>query len=188
VCSSPIREKRIKPTTFANERSGFELLQSKLVQLHVPTERVLIGLEATSRDARKPLPVSGKPGLPVVSAASQTNPSVLPTTRLARENRSVGRYYHCTCTLERRGSPRLCADGSDCDKRANWSACIPTSAMKSHATKTRSRRCSACSSQSSARSSLIRVVLLPLPCSNAIRVRRREPQRALRQLLPPSSR
>lgn len=45
----PDKSQVIKPTTFANERSGFELLQSKLVQLHVPAERVLIGLEATSR-------------------------------------------------------------------------------------------------------------------------------------------
>jgi transposase len=32
-----------------NEHAGFEVLQSKLAQLHVPAERVLIGLEATSR-------------------------------------------------------------------------------------------------------------------------------------------
>jgi len=68
VCSSPRRARHIKPTAVANARPGFEALQSKLAQLHVPDERVLIGLEATSRDAREPLPV--------VAAPSQANPSV----------------------------------------------------------------------------------------------------------------
>ena len=72
----PDKSQVIKPTAFANARSGFEVLQSKIAQLHVPAERVLIGLEATSRDARESLPVSGRPGLPVVSAPSQANPSV----------------------------------------------------------------------------------------------------------------
>src|SRR5713101_6264635 len=49
VCLSPIRERLIKPTAFANARSGFEVLQGKLTQLHVQARRVLIGLEATSR-------------------------------------------------------------------------------------------------------------------------------------------
>jgi hypothetical protein len=45
----PDKSQVIKPTTFANARSGFEVLQSKLAQLHVQARRVLIGLEATSR-------------------------------------------------------------------------------------------------------------------------------------------
>jgi transposase len=45
----PDKSQVIKPTTFANTHSGFKVLQSKLAQLHVPAERVLIGLEATSR-------------------------------------------------------------------------------------------------------------------------------------------
>ncbi len=45
----PDKSQVIKSTEFANTRPGFELLQSKLAQLGVPAERVLIGLEATSR-------------------------------------------------------------------------------------------------------------------------------------------
>src|SRR5260370_31197298 len=45
----PDKSQIIKATEFANARPGFELLQSKLTQLGVPAERVLIGLEATSR-------------------------------------------------------------------------------------------------------------------------------------------
>jgi hypothetical protein len=82
-------------------------------------------------------------------------------SRLARENRSVGCYHYCPGLAQRRGSPWLCANGSDCDKRENESACIRTSPMKSRATKTRSRPGFACSSQNSARFSLIRVGLLP---------------------------
>jgi transposase len=45
----PDKSQVIKPTTVANKQCGFEVLQSKLAQLHVQAQRVLIGLEATSR-------------------------------------------------------------------------------------------------------------------------------------------
>ena len=45
----PDKSQVIKSTEFANARPGFEVLHSKLVQLGVPPEQVLIGLEATSR-------------------------------------------------------------------------------------------------------------------------------------------
>jgi hypothetical protein len=45
----PDKSQVIKPTEFANARLGFALLQSRLAQLGVPAEQVLIGLEATSR-------------------------------------------------------------------------------------------------------------------------------------------
>jgi transposase len=38
-----------KPTLFANTAAGFQLLQDKLAGLGVPTEQILIGMEATSR-------------------------------------------------------------------------------------------------------------------------------------------
>lgn len=45
----PDKSQVIKPTEFANTQSGFALLQSRLAQLGVSAEQVLIGLEATSR-------------------------------------------------------------------------------------------------------------------------------------------
>src|SRR5205809_1910628 len=48
VCK-PDKSQVVKPTKFDNAQSGFLLLESKLAQLEVPPERVLIGLEATSR-------------------------------------------------------------------------------------------------------------------------------------------
>src|SRR5215469_13951455 len=48
VCK-PDKSQVVKPTTFDNAQPGFLLLESKLAQLAVPPEQVLIGLEATSR-------------------------------------------------------------------------------------------------------------------------------------------
>lgn len=48
VCK-PDKSQVVKPTTFENAQPGFLLLESRLAQLEVPAERVLIGLEATSR-------------------------------------------------------------------------------------------------------------------------------------------
>jgi hypothetical protein len=45
----PDKRPVVKPTELANSRSGFEPLDQRLRQLAVPPERILIGLEATSR-------------------------------------------------------------------------------------------------------------------------------------------
>lgn len=58
----------IKPTDFANAAAGFALLHDKLEQLGVPPEQLLIGLEATSPDAREPLPLFAESRLPSVEA------------------------------------------------------------------------------------------------------------------------
>jgi transposase len=49
VCSSPIKARSSSRPRLPTRVLAQEVLQSKLAQLHVPAERVLIGLEATSR-------------------------------------------------------------------------------------------------------------------------------------------
>ncbi len=72
----PNKSQVIKPTEFPNAPAGFGILQEKLAQLGVPPEQILIGLEATSRDAGELVPLFSKPWLSVVPPASSTNPSV----------------------------------------------------------------------------------------------------------------
>jgi transposase len=72
----PDKNQVIKPTTFANKHSGFEVLQSKLAQLQVPSERVLIGLEATSRYGENLYRFLEGQGYQLWRLASQANPSV----------------------------------------------------------------------------------------------------------------
>src|SRR5436305_1357752 len=74
----PDKSQVIKPTDFANAPAGFALLLDKLERLGVSPEQILIGLEATSRDARKSLPLSGEPGLSVVEARIHGKPISLP--------------------------------------------------------------------------------------------------------------
>jgi hypothetical protein len=68
VCSSPIQARSSSRPHLPTRGLAQEVLQSKLAQLHVQARHVLIGLEATSRDAREPVPVSGRPGLPGMEA------------------------------------------------------------------------------------------------------------------------
>ena len=128
----PDKSQVIRPTTFANKHSGFEVLQSKLAQLHVPTERVLIGLEATSRYGENLYRFLEGQGYQLCLLHPRQTHQFARASGLARENGSAGRHHHCACTLERGGTSRLCADGSDCDKLGNWSACIRTSHTKLH--------------------------------------------------------
>ena len=159
----PDKSQVIKPTSFANARSGFEVLQSKLAQLHVPAGRVLIGLEATCRYGENLYQFLEGQGYQLWRLASRANPSVRESLAACARKPISWMLPPLPGSCEsRRGTPRLCADRSDCDKLGNWSASIRTSPMKSPAPKTRSTRCSACSFQSSARFSLIRVELLRL--------------------------
>jgi transposase len=87
----------IKPTEFANDPTGFAHLLTKVEQLGVPPDQILIGLEATSRDARKSVSFSPRAGISTVSAAPTPNASVCSTTRLASENGPLGCDDHCSC-------------------------------------------------------------------------------------------
>jgi hypothetical protein len=64
----------IKPTDFANAPAGCTLLLEKLERVEVPPEQILIGLEATSRDARESLPLSGKSRLAALEARIHGKP------------------------------------------------------------------------------------------------------------------
>ena len=90
----PNKSQVIKPTDFANAAAGFALLHDKLEQLGVPPDQLLIGLEATSPDAREPLPLFAESRLPSLPAASQANASVCAATWLASQNRQIGRHHH----------------------------------------------------------------------------------------------
>ena len=45
----------IKSITFANARDGWQIWEEKLSQLDAPPSQILIGMEATSRDAGESL-------------------------------------------------------------------------------------------------------------------------------------
>ena len=45
----------VKPITFANAKEGWQVLVEKLTQLDATPDRILIGMEATSRDAGESL-------------------------------------------------------------------------------------------------------------------------------------
>jgi len=98
----------IKPTAFANAASGFVFLTEKLEALGVSAHHILIGLEATSRDARKSLPLSAKPRLPDILATSSTNSPICTTAWVTSKNRQVGCQHHRQSLTEWRGSSWLC--------------------------------------------------------------------------------
>src|SRR4030081_2083762 len=70
----------IKSITFANAREGWQIWEEKLNQLDAPPSQILIGMEATSRDARESLSRVGAAGLCATSAAPRANPSLSPAT------------------------------------------------------------------------------------------------------------
>jgi hypothetical protein len=72
----PDKSQALKPMEFPNDTVGFTMVHEKLEHLGVPPNQILIGLEATSPDARKSLSFSGKSGVSALSVASASNPSV----------------------------------------------------------------------------------------------------------------
>ena len=97
----PDKSQVIKPTRFPNALSGFTFLHEQLERLGVAPNQVLIGLEATSRDARKSLSLPGKPGISDVLAASPSNSSVCTAARMKSEDRYLGCQYHCPSAAQR---------------------------------------------------------------------------------------
>ena len=82
----PDKSQVFKPTEFTNAAPGFALRSKKLEGLNIEPKQVLIGLEATSRDAGESLSLFGKARLSALSAPPETNPSVCTTTRAPSEN------------------------------------------------------------------------------------------------------
>ena len=79
----PDKSQVLKPLDFPNAMAGFSFLQEQLETLGVEPDQILIGLEATSRDARKSLALSGKSQLATLLVTSTANPSVCAPTRTA---------------------------------------------------------------------------------------------------------
>src|SRR2546430_17592523 len=87
--ANPVRAAFVGPTkvwwksaiTFANAREGWQIWEEKLNQLDAPAGQILIGMEATSRDAGKSLSRVGAARLCAASLTSRTNPSFSSTTR-----------------------------------------------------------------------------------------------------------
>jgi hypothetical protein len=66
----------VKSIAFANAKEGWQVWEKRLNQLGAPPSQILIGMEATSRDARKFISRVGAARLCVASLASATNASV----------------------------------------------------------------------------------------------------------------
>jgi hypothetical protein len=75
-----------KAITFANAREGWHIWEEKLNQLDAAPGQILIGMEATSRDAGESLSRVGAVRLCAASLPSRTNPSFSSTTRVASED------------------------------------------------------------------------------------------------------
>jgi hypothetical protein len=76
----------IKSITIALAREGWQIWEEKLDQLDAPSNQILIGMEATSRDARESLSRVGAAWLSAASLTPRTNPSFSPTTRLTGQD------------------------------------------------------------------------------------------------------
>jgi hypothetical protein len=84
----------IKSITFANAREGWQIWEEKLNQLDAPAGQILIGMEATSRDAGKSVSRVGAARLCAASLPSRTNPSFSSTTRFTSEDGPARRHDH----------------------------------------------------------------------------------------------
>src|SRR5215469_11738697 len=63
----------VKSIAFAHTKEGWQVWQEKLKRLEVLPSQILIGMEATSRDARESLSCVRTAGLWITSAAPRTN-------------------------------------------------------------------------------------------------------------------
>src|SRR6266571_4476584 len=80
-CLTMEKRQVIKPSLFDNTAQGCSWLLTRLEQLGCQPQQILIGLEATSRDARECLPCLAQARLPALVVASRPSPRLLPTTR-----------------------------------------------------------------------------------------------------------
>jgi transposase len=71
---TPQKQVVIKPTDLANAAVGFAQLQERITHLGVAPAQVVVGLEATSRDAGESLSLPAAAEVSLVLVASQTNP------------------------------------------------------------------------------------------------------------------
>src|SRR5260370_2063983 len=72
----------LKPITFANAREGWQIWEEKLNQLDAPPSQILIGMEATSRDARKSLSRGGRSVAMFCACYTQGKPITFTSNRV----------------------------------------------------------------------------------------------------------
>src|SRR2546421_12691469 len=89
-CLTMEKRQIIKPSQFSHDARGFDWLFGHLKSLRVAPNQILVGLEATSRDAREPLSCLAQSRIPCVLVASRADPRLCATTGSACENRSRG--------------------------------------------------------------------------------------------------
>jgi len=129
----------VKPITTALAKEGWQVLLEKLAQLDAAPGQILIGMEATSRDAGASLAGTGTAWVSTLFIASRANASVSAAPRLTRQDgparcdddrpRALPRGSTCWLSPERSGRHKL----------ANWCAYIPSSPTRQRALKTRSK-------------------------------------------------
>ena len=78
----------VKPITTALAKEGWRVVLEKLTQLDAAPGQILIGMEATSRDAGESLAGTGTAWVSTVLIASRANASVSSATRLTRKART----------------------------------------------------------------------------------------------------
>ena len=76
----------IKAITFANAREGWQIWEEKLNQLDAPPSQILMGMEATSRDAGEALSRVGAAWLCAAALTSRTNPSFSSATQFTSQD------------------------------------------------------------------------------------------------------
>jgi hypothetical protein len=85
----PDKRVEVKPMTTALTKDGWNAWFDKLSQLDAAPRQILIGMEATSPDARKSFSRVGAAGVCAVFVASRANASVSSATRLTRQDASA---------------------------------------------------------------------------------------------------
>jgi hypothetical protein len=76
----------VKSILIALAREGWQIWEEHLNQLDAPPSQILIGMEATSRDAGESLSRVGAARVCVASLTSRTNPSFSSTTRVTSQD------------------------------------------------------------------------------------------------------
>jgi hypothetical protein len=106
-CLTMDKRQVIKATPFANTLEGFDWLFERLKGLGVTPKELLVGLEATSRDAGESVAGPAQawlPGLPVTSGPDACRSFA---TRVTSENGSARRHDDRASAAQRRSALRL---------------------------------------------------------------------------------
>jgi hypothetical protein len=88
MCALTMEKRQvIKPSPFANTAEGFISLFERLEHLGAALDQILVGLEATSRDARKSLSCTPQARVPRVSVTSSSDACLCPSLEACEPKR-----------------------------------------------------------------------------------------------------